>query len=43
MHQVTHLQRFRAPMLLPGITLNSSPTDYSPIKQMCLQRFDGTR
>jgi branched-chain amino acid transport system substrate-binding protein len=28
-------------MLLPGITVNTSPTDYNPIKQMRLQRFDG--
>jgi branched-chain amino acid transport system substrate-binding protein len=28
-------------MLLPGITVNTSPTDYDPIKQMRLQRFDG--
>lgn len=28
-------------MLLPGITVNTSSTDYDPIKQMRLQRFDG--
>jgi branched-chain amino acid transport system substrate-binding protein len=37
----THLQGVRLPSLLPGITLNTSPTDYNPIKQMRLQRFDG--
>jgi branched-chain amino acid transport system substrate-binding protein len=42
MYQATHLQTMQVPMLLPGITLNTSPTDYSPIKQMQLQRFDGT-
>jgi hypothetical protein len=42
MYQATHLQNMQVPMLLPGITLNTSPTDYSPIKQMQLQRFDGT-
>jgi len=26
---------------LPGIKLNTSPTDYTPIKQMNLRRFDG--
>jgi len=31
------------PMLLPGITVNTSPSDYFPIKQLQLQRFDGTR
>jgi branched-chain amino acid transport system substrate-binding protein len=28
-------------MMLPGITINTSPTDYRPIKQMRLVRFDG--
>jgi len=26
---------------LPGIVLNTSPTDYQPMKQMQLQRWDG--
>jgi hypothetical protein len=30
-------------MLLPGITLNTSPTDYIPIKQIYSKRFDGKR
>jgi branched-chain amino acid transport system substrate-binding protein len=38
-----HLQGVRMPSLLPGITLNTSPTDYNPLKQMRLQRFDGQR
>jgi branched-chain amino acid transport system substrate-binding protein len=29
-------------MLLPGITLNSSPCDYAIIQRMQLQRFNGT-
>ena len=41
MHQVTHMKDFRAPGLLPGITFNTSPTDYRPIKQFILHRFDG--
>jgi branched-chain amino acid transport system substrate-binding protein len=40
--QATHLQDVAVPMLLPGIRLNTAPDDYSPIKQMRLQRFDGT-
>jgi branched-chain amino acid transport system substrate-binding protein len=40
--QATHLRDVAVPMLLPGITLNTRPDDYSPIKQMQLQRFDGT-
>jgi len=30
-------------MLIPGITLNTSPTGYHAIKQMRLKRFDGVR
>ncbi|MGE5203732.1 MAG: branched-chain amino acid ABC transporter substrate-binding protein, partial [Acidobacteriota bacterium] len=29
------------PMLLPGIKVNTSATDFAPIKQMQLQRFNG--
>jgi branched-chain amino acid transport system substrate-binding protein len=29
------------PMLLPGITVSTSPTDYHPIKQMQLAKFNG--
>jgi branched-chain amino acid transport system substrate-binding protein len=29
-------------MLLPGITISTSASDYAPIKQMQLQKFDGT-
>ena len=39
----THLQGMRMPVsevLLPGITLNTSPTDYNPLEQMRLQHFD---
>jgi branched-chain amino acid transport system substrate-binding protein len=39
--QATHLKNVSIPMLLPGITLNTTPDDYSAIKQMQLQRFDG--
>jgi len=30
------------PMVLPGIKISSSPTDYRPMKSMRLARFDGT-
>ncbi len=43
MNVATHLDHVRMPILLPGITLNTSPTDYDPMKQMRLQRFDGKR
>jgi ABC-type branched-subunit amino acid transport system substrate-binding protein len=41
MYQATHMRGFRAPGLLPGITFNTSPTDYRPIEQFVLHRFDG--
>ena len=42
MAQATHLKDVRIPMLLDGIIINTAPDDYSPIKQMQMQRFDGT-
>ena len=42
LRQATHMRGVTVPMLLPGISLNTAPDDYSPIKQMQLQRFDGT-
>ncbi len=41
MAQAASLDGFRAPMLLPGITLNTSETDYYPIEAVQLQRFTG--
>ncbi|WP_428539117.1 ABC transporter substrate-binding protein [Rhodopila sp.] len=31
----------RLPMVLPGITISTSPTDYRPMKSMRLSQFDG--
>lgn len=41
MHQAANLRDVELPLLLPGIRLNTSGTDYFPIKQMRLARFDG--
>ena len=41
MKQAANLHDFRVPMLLPGITINTSPTDFAPVKQMQMARFDG--
>ncbi len=41
MYQATHMKDFHAPGLLPGIAINTRPTDYRPIKQFILHRFDG--
>jgi branched-chain amino acid transport system substrate-binding protein len=42
MRQATNLHNLTEDVLLPGIVINTSPTDYHPVKQMQLQRFDGT-
>lgn len=41
MHYAGSLKDVRLPMLLPGISLNTSATDYDPVKQMQLMRFNG--
>ena len=43
MKQAANLHDFTVPMLLPGITINTSPTDFAPIKQIQMARFDGER
>ena len=43
MRQATNLKNVGNPMLVPGITLNTSPTEYHPIKQVQMMRFDGTK
>ena len=41
MRQATNLHNLELPLLLPGITINTSPTDYRPVKQMRPMRFNG--
>jgi branched-chain amino acid transport system substrate-binding protein len=41
MKQAANLKNIKAPMLLPGIAINTSPTDFFPIEQMQLEKFDG--
>jgi ABC-type branched-subunit amino acid transport system substrate-binding protein len=41
MRQAANLREFRTTNLLPGITINTSPTDFAPIKQVQLRRFKG--
>ena len=43
MKQAANLHEFAVPMLLPGITANTSPTDFAPLKQVQMGRFDGER
>ena len=43
MKQAANLKDFTVPMLLPGIKINTSPTDFAPVKQVQMGRFDGTQ
>jgi branched-chain amino acid transport system substrate-binding protein len=43
MKQAASLHDFTVPMLLPGIKINTSPTDFAPIKQVQMGKFDGQR
>jgi branched-chain amino acid transport system substrate-binding protein len=39
MKQVANFQKFKLPMLLPGITVSTSPTDFYPIQAVQLAKF----
>jgi branched-chain amino acid transport system substrate-binding protein len=41
MKQAANLKDFVAPMALPGMKINTSPTNFSPIRQMQLATFNG--
>jgi branched-chain amino acid transport system substrate-binding protein len=41
MRQAANIHDLRLPSLLPGIVLATSPTDYQPMKQMQMQRWNG--
>ena len=43
MRQAANIANLELPMLLPGIRVNTSPTDYQAVKQVQLVRFDGKR
>ena len=43
MKQAANIKPMPVPMLLPGIQLSTSPTNFSPLRQMRLQRFDGEK
>jgi branched-chain amino acid transport system substrate-binding protein len=42
MKQALSLHEVRCPNLLPGMTLNTSPTNYRPMRQLQLMRWTGT-
>ena len=41
MKQAASINDLKLPMLLPGIAVSTSATDFAPIKQMQLQKFEG--
>jgi branched-chain amino acid transport system substrate-binding protein len=43
MKHAANLKNLELPMLLPGIKINTSATDFFPIKQMQMQKFNGER
>ena len=42
MKQAASIRDLQLPMLLPGIIISTSANDFTAIKQMQLQKFDGT-
>ncbi|RBP12912.1 amino acid/amide ABC transporter substrate-binding protein (HAAT family) [Roseiarcus fermentans] len=42
MRQAANLKAFAAPMLIPGIKVDTSPDNFSPIRELQLLSFDGT-
>jgi ABC-type branched-subunit amino acid transport system substrate-binding protein len=43
MRQAANVKNFELPLLLPGIKVNTSPTDHAPIEQEQLAKFDGEK
>jgi branched-chain amino acid transport system substrate-binding protein len=41
MKQAANYQKYKLPLLLPGITINTSPTDFYPLQSVQLARFKG--
>jgi hypothetical protein len=41
MRQAANLHDLVLPMVMPGLVINTSPTDYQPLKSVRLMRFDG--
>jgi branched-chain amino acid transport system substrate-binding protein len=42
MKQAASMSHVKVPVLIDGIEINTSPTDFRPIQQMQLRRFNGT-
>ena len=43
MKEAANLKNLVLPLSLPGIAINTSPTDFYPLKQMQMQKFTGER
>src|SRR3979490_1302818 len=43
MKQAASLKNFRTEVLLPGVMINTSPTDFAPISQLQLMKFKGEK
>jgi branched-chain amino acid transport system substrate-binding protein len=43
MKQAASLKDFAPDTMLPGVTINTSPTDFAPIKQLQMMRFKGEK
>jgi len=43
LQQATNLKDFSMPMLLPGVTVETSSTNYFPFGELQMERYDGTR
>jgi len=38
----TSIKGFRLPMMLPGLSVETSATDYAPLHGLQMMRYDGT-
>jgi branched-chain amino acid transport system substrate-binding protein len=43
MRQAANLKNFRLDLLLPGLAINTSPSDYRVVKEFRMMRFNGER
>ena len=43
MKQAASLHKIKVPMLLPGMFVDTSLTDFYPVEQMKMTKFDGTK
>jgi branched-chain amino acid transport system substrate-binding protein len=42
MHQAANIKGLELPMLLPGVKIKTSPSNYHPIRKMQLASFNGS-